>query len=261
MAAGAGDLAALQDALDNLRAQNEEGVVQRQATRFNTMTRDMLPRPKVGVSALHVPGPRVKEAFSALEAACKAAGICRDRSRSRTPSDISPDSQAAPPEELQPDEQKDPGFQPDEEYPEGFQPDEQAYGAAPEADEQALQPAEQPEEDEQALQPEEQAYGAAPEEEQPASASAGAMLRPKWWPAKPPPAVHAKDPPPQASHPKSYWRAGSQRFGARGSLQNPNVIWHSLRAKARREGWLEDFGRENSKLFLFARPGPEQKSR
>ena len=113
-----------------------------QRTRFNTMTRDMLPLPKVAVSAsVYVPGPRVQEAFSALEAACKAAGICRDRSRSRTPSQISPDSQAAPPEELQPDEQKDPGFQPDEEYPEGFQPDEQAYGVAPEADEQALQPA------------------------------------------------------------------------------------------------------------------------
>ena len=242
--------------------------MQRQATRFNTMTRDMLPLPKVAVSAsVHVPGPRVQEAFSALEAACKAAGICRDRSRSRTPSQCSPDSQAVPPEELQPDEQKDPGFQPDEEYPEGFQPDEQAYGVAPEADEQALQPAEQaygaaPEEDEQALQPDEQAQDLDYDpfaDYAPASARAGAM--PKWWPAKPPPAVHPKDPPPQASHPKSYWRAGSQRFGARGSLNNPNVIWHSLRAKARREGWLEDFGRENSKLFLFARPGPEQKSR
>ena len=256
MAAGssAGDLAALQDALDNLRAQNQS-VVQGQATRFDAMTRDMLPLPRVAVSdSVHVPPVLgVEHAFSALDAAFKAAGIGRDRSRSRSrsgsPSQISPNSQAVPPEELQPVEE------PPEE--EALQP---AYVAAPEEDEEALQPDEQaygaePEED--WLEPDEQAYGAAPEEEEPASARAGAQ--PKWWPADPPPAIHPTQPP--AAHPKSYWRAGSQRFGARGSLQNPNVIWHSLRAKARREGWLEDFGRENSKLFLFARPGPEQKSR
>ena len=71
----------------------------------------------------------------------------------------------------------------------------------------------------------------------------------KWVPAPPPPPVHPKPKPP-APNPKSYWRAGSQRWGARGSTSNPNVKWHSLRARARKEGWLKDRSRAH-KLLHF----------
>ena len=253
--AAAGDLAKLQNVLDNLRTQEQQGAsetVERQSARFNQLTSGMLP----------LVCPRVEDAWNTLEQACKAAGIRRDRSRSRTPSRISPDSQAAEPgvyaapsasQESAPDEQA--------QEPEELPPDEAQDLEEFQPDEQAVEPDYDPFAEGAGMgeSPPPAQRGASEEESSPASSRAGAM--PKWWPAPPPPPVRPKVPPPQASRPKSYWRAGSQRFGARGSLDNPNVIWHSMRAKARREGWLPDFGRESSKLFLFARPGPEQKSR
>ena len=71
---------------------------------------------------------------------------------------------------------------------------------------------------------------------------------PAWVPTPPPPPAWLPTPPPPPVRPKprpdawpgAYWRQQTQRYGARGSQHTPNVQWHSQRAKAKREGWLED---------------------
>jgi len=50
-----------------------------------------------------------------------------------------------------------------------------------------------------------------------------------------------------ASGGSRYWRAEAHRFGSRGGLTNPRVIWHSALAKAKREGWESEFRRLNKK--------------
>ena len=75
-------------------------------------------------------------------------------------------------------------------------------------------------------------------------------LSPPWRlrvpPPPPPPSVRpaAK---PEPSWSGAYWRANSQRYGARGGLKNPTVQWHTMRAKAQRDGWLDDFERDYPK--------------
>ena len=39
----------------------------------------------------------------------------------------------------------------------------------------------------------------------------------------------------------------SGRFGQRGGLRNPNVQWHSMKAQAQREGWIDHFRQEYPK--------------
>jgi hypothetical protein len=68
-------------------------------------------------------------------------------------------------------------------------------------------------------------------------------------PPPPPPPVRPKAKP-APSWEGAYWRAGTQRYGARGGLQNANVQWHSMKAKAKREGWLESF------FQTFPKPTP-----
>lgn len=65
-------------------------------------------------------------------------------------------------------------------------------------------------------------------------------------PPPPPPSVRpaAK---PEPSWSGAYWRANSQRYGARGGIKNANVQWHTMRAKAQRDGWLDDFERDYPK--------------
>ena len=62
---------------------------------------------------------------------------------------------------------------------------------------------------------------------------------PGWVPEPPPRPVRPRGPRPEPSWPGAYWRQYAQRYGSRGGQQSPNVQWHTQRAKAKREGWLE----------------------
>jgi len=95
-----------------------------------------------------------------------------------------------------------------------------------------------------------------------ASAKAEAVTAPsevRVPPPPPPPARRSNEAPPNDTWSRSsYWRPRAQRWGARGGKNNPNVLWHTAKAKALREGYLDEFLASNPKPRSMAELAQEQ---